>query len=175
MSAAAAAEAPAEPPSQPALPASKVQVQVDQAAGPSGSPTSALPVILQAVGRCLRAGGSGGAALLEAVPPEVSVRPDAASSGAVLGLQCASEAASFLEAAVGQVRLVAGSCAKSGSGLTAPSHAIASSFHRHQNLLPCCHSTRPTAALPPLPGAGPRQAVLDGALLGRPWRGAAAG
>ncbi|PRW56188.1 raffinose synthase [Chlorella sorokiniana] len=59
---------------------------------------------LQAVGRCLRAGGGAAAALLEALPPEATVRPDAASSGAIVGLNCACEPSSFLEIAVGRLR-----------------------------------------------------------------------
>ena len=114
MTSSAVAEPPVEPPSQPTLPAalraSKAAFQLDRATGPSGSPASALPVSLQAVGRCLRAGGSGGGALLQALPPEATIHPDAASSGAIVGLQCACEPASFLEAAVGRVRLQCGHC-----------------------------------------------------------------
>lgn len=116
------------------------------------------------MGRCLRAGGSGGAALLEALPPEAAVRPDAASGGAVVGLQCSCEPASFLEVVVGRVRLIRGVW----PGLTGRQLG----GHTGHWCMPTCSAAAPVlaAALPPLPGPGTRQAVLDGALLGRPRR-----
>ncbi|KAL4457908.1 hypothetical protein ABPG75_012773 [Micractinium tetrahymenae] len=80
---------------EPRVPASRV------GGGPSGSPDSSLPLILCDEERVLAT--AGGAALLEALPPEAAARADAASGGVVVSLQCSSPPASFLEVAIGKL------------------------------------------------------------------------
>lgn len=152
------------------------------AGGPSGSPASTL-LVSQQEGRSL--GTSNGAVLLQGLCAEATVRPDEASGGIVLGLRCDSQPADFLEVAVGKVRgteQCVSTWHRTAAALLQRTSLDGCFFTESISCAPPTPNPTPTqpystwtAALPPLPGARPRQAVLDGASLGRPLRGRSAG
>lgn len=155
--------------------------------GPSGEAEARLPLFLHDRERTLAT--AGGTPLLEALPPAAAARGDIASGGIVVSLQSSSPPASLLEVAIGRV---------SSPGLPpiVPWTTKLVSLTRqlpalvplplNVNLHRIVRAPAPTpgnkvhpaahaAALPPLPGPGAVQAVLDGPCLGPLATGGAPG
>lgn len=150
------------------------QVQPGQPDSPTlgaeaGQARSWLPVSMQE-GRSIAAGDEGGL-LLEALHPEATVRGDGASGGCVIGLRCAhTPPASLFEVAIGKVR-------RGRASKVVPRFLLQRSKAGHPpSVVPPPHARSApyrAAAVPPLPGTQPGQAVLDGTAVGRLCRAGA--